>query len=698
MQAKETSFLEFLSIPQQLVVPVYQRRYSWEQKQCRDLWNDISKMVGNQRTHFVGSVVYIKKIENASIIPEHVVIDGQQRLTSISLILRALYEKMKESKNSEIQAEGIKERYLINRNVESEKSLKLLLTKSDREIYQKIIIEGMYNSENSHKVIKNYNFFKKQIDKSEHSPESIFNALQRLSVVDIVLKQPDDNPQLIFESLNATGMDLSPADMIRNYILMGMDTKEQQKMYEIYWKPMEDSFADNTDGEWWFNEFIKAFLTVKNNEVPHKKDIYPKFKEFVRSQDKDIQKIIKEVFEYSRIFEKIAFQKFDDKRINNIVSGIEELELYSAYPFLMKIYIDYEAKLIKDDDELFEIYALTENFLFRRSICEVETNALISTFAAITNAIDKERYLESLKESFIKLKNRGRFPDDKEFSRAFVEKDIYSRKTYKANYLLEKLENFNSNEPISTEKLQIEHIMPQNKNLSEEWKQELGERWSEIQQQYLHTIGNLTKTGYNPKYSDKPFSEKKNMEDGFKDSQLRLNQYLAKLEKWDESEIIQRAKKLLESAVEIWKYPEVSAETLERIRLEEIEIEDEEDEEIFKRNLNEMHEELKNKIDTIITKVEQFDCFSEIKGDSICYYTEEPCVQKTRFVVIRCGRETSMISFRIDPRNFADDEEIREVGGYWFRPKGTERRIRVTKETMEKIFPLIENSYKITKT
>lgn len=696
MHAKETYFLPFLQNPGQFIVPVYQRLYSWKRKQCQQLWDDITKIASDEsKTHFLGSIVYLKKTHNISMISEYHVIDGQQRLTTLSILLFAIFEKLKEKPVEGITSEQLKNYYLINKD-EPEKYFKLLLTKSDRETFTNLI-SGKIEEDTTLRIIKNYQFFKQKIDESKLDVATIFRGIQKLFIVDIALEESVDNPQLIFESLNSTGLDLSPADLIRNYILMGLDTSEQEKMYDTYWKPMEQSFMSEGDSSWYFNKFIKDYLTIKNNEVPIEREIYSKFKEFVQSQNMEVKEIIEDVYNLSKIFVKIAFEKFDEPNINEKIKGINDLDQLVSYPFLMKMYIDFENNLITRE-ELFKIYSLVESFVFRRLICEINPNILNKTFPVIVNEIDPEDYLESVKIALVSLKRKMRFPKDEEFSEHFVQDEIYNYRGYRVDYLFDKLENFGSEEHVETDNLTIEHIMPQNPNLSEEWQKELGPNWKQIQEKYLHTVGNLTKTGYNSTLSDRTFQEKKSTKNGFNDSPLRLNQYLSELDSWNKDEIEKRAEILLSKSLDIWKYPDVSKDILSQIAKEDEIVIDDEDEEddIFEIRLSKVKPELKNQIKNIIEKIESnYDCISEPNKQWLHFYIKKPISQKTRFAGIRCGHKTSMVSFRIVPENFKDTKNTRKVQGYWF-PIGTERRIRVNENTLEEIYKRIKSSYDTT--
>jgi hypothetical protein len=360
---------------------------------------------------------------------------------------------------------------------------------------------------------------------------------------------------LIFESLNSTGLELSQADLIRNYILMDLESKDQANIYNNYWCPMEQSFGQIGYTEQ-FDKFIRYYLTIKSKTgaIPNIRDVYNSFKNYVQKHSEiSIEEIIKDIYRYSKYFVNIAFEKECNHDLNKIIASINQLKVDVAYPFLLEIYDDYIHDLLNQED-LLEIFKLVESYVFRRAVCGIPTNSMNKTFASLSRNVDKNNYLKSIKMAFSKMTSYKRFPDDVEFFREIVVKDIYNFRNCK--YLLGKLENCTrTKELVDTENYTIEHIIPQNLKLSVEWQQDLGDKWQEIQAKYLHTIGNLTLTGHNAKLSDRSFKDKQNMKDGFADSPLYLNKTLAKLDIWNEKEINNRAKILADIAVKVWSFP-----------------------------------------------------------------------------------------------------------------------------------------------
>ena len=568
MKAEETQLLNFLRKPMQLSIPFYQRTYNWKKKECEQLWNDIIS-VGEDDSipgHFIGSIVYVEKgLFQVAALPKLLVIDGQQRLTTLSLLILALSNYIKEENiTSDLKPEKLTNYYLLNIEEEDELKYKLVLTKSDKDSLIKIL-DGMKLTDNdSTRIIENYNYFSEKIEQTDIN--IIYKGLEKLIIIDVSLDRDKDNPQLIFESMNSTGLELTQADLIRNYILMGLDIAKQKEIYENYWFPIENNFGHSAKSGL-FDWFIRDFLTVKIGRIPTTREIYLEFKKY--SSNKDIKEIVKEIHKFSIYYANIALEKEPDKVIRKIFSDINELRVDVAYPFILHLYHDYINRKL-DKDAFIEILHLIESYVFRRAICGVPTNSLNKTFASLYRNIDHKNYLDSLKITLVQHDSYRRMPNDEEFKRELLIKDVYNFRS--RNYLLRKLENHNRKEFVDVESYTIEHIIPQNPNLSNEWKKELGEKWEEIQDMYLHTIGNLTLTGYNSELSDNSFKTKRDMKGGFKDSPIRLNSPLAKLDTWNEKQIKNRAKKLADLAQKIWLFPDVDKEVLDNIKSKEEDI------------------------------------------------------------------------------------------------------------------------------
>ncbi|WQW72825.1 DUF262 and DUF1524 domain-containing protein [Helicobacter pylori] len=555
MKADATTLLGFFEENQnnQFVIPIYQRLYSWEKEQCKQLWDDIIKIGGNDKMngHFIGSILYVRVDDTHS--SPLLIIDGQQRLTTITLLFIALRDHL----NDEVKRKEI-ESYLINSNKDGDKKFRLILSESDKDTLLSLIDKNKRKpSEPSLKIVENFKLFEEWIRKNTDKLETIFKGLEKLMIVWIALKGKDD-PQLIFESMNSKGIELTQADLIRNYIIMETEVKKQEDFYNQYWRAMEENFKQN---EKLFNRFVRHYLTIKTREIPNINKVYEAFKDYQQKEGIEIEDLLKDLQKYCGYFCQIVFKKEADKDLNKALSFLVDLEMDVVYPLLLELYSDYSDGVLSDQDFIPIIY-LTESYICRRAVCGLGTNSLNKVFPFVTKKINKDQYHESIKAHFLSLeKTTGKFPKDSEFRDSLITIDFYHFK--KIKYFLERLEK-DTEEPVDTQKCNIEHIMPQ--TLTPEWQRDLGENFEAIHEKYLHTIGNLTLTGYNNKYSNKSFQEKRDMEKGFKQSPLRLNQSLRGLEVFGEEQIKKRANDLADWALKIWTYPKLDAETLEKYK------------------------------------------------------------------------------------------------------------------------------------
>ncbi|WRC45163.1 DUF262 and DUF1524 domain-containing protein [Helicobacter pylori] len=564
MKAGEATLLEFFEQNQnnQFVIPIYQRLYSWKKEQCEQLWDDIIKTGGNDQIkgHFIGSILYV--LDGNTHSSPLLIIDGQQRLTTITLLCIALRSHLNdEVKILEKFSRKKMESYLINSDKDGDKKFRLILSESDKDTLLSLIDKDRRKpSEPSLKIMENFKLFEKWINENTDKLETIFKGLEKLMIVWIALKKEKDDPQLIFESMNSKGIELTQTDLIRNYIIMETEVEKQEDFYNGYWRAMEEDFKQN---ETLFNKFVRHYLTIKTGKIPNEKRVYVAFKDYQQKEGIEIEDLLKDLQKYCGYFCQIAFKKEDDKDLNKALSFLVDLEMDVVYPLLLELYSDYSDGVLSKQDFIPIIY-LTESYLCRRAVCGIPPNGLNKFFPSFTKKIDKKQYLKSVEEHFGSLTGNQKFPNDFEFKDSFITKELYCRnktKKKKTKYFLERLENFDTKEPVNTQECTIEHIMPQTLNL--EWERDLGENFQAIHEKYLNTIGNLTLTGYNEKYSNNSFQEKRDMENGFKQSPLKLNQSLKDLESFGEKEIEKRANDLADWALKIWTYPKLDAETLE---------------------------------------------------------------------------------------------------------------------------------------
>ncbi len=564
MKADAIKLLDFIGKSQekQFVIPIYQRLYSWGKEHCEQLWDDIVKTGGNDQMngHFIGSIVFVHDGIYTTNYNELLIIDGQQRLTTITLLFIALRNYLNDEDEflEKFSRQKIQNRYLINSDEKGDKKFKLILSEPDRDTLLSLIDENKRKpSEPSLKIMENFKLFEEWIRKNTNKLETIFKGLDKLMVVEISLERGKDNPQLIFESMNSTGKDLTQTDLIRNYILMGLEPEKQKIFYKKYWRAMEEDFKQN---ETLFNQFVRHYLTIKTR-IPNINKVYEAFKDYRQKEGIEIEDLLKDLQKYCGYFCQIAFKKEADKYLNKALSFLVDLEMDVIYPLLLELYSDYSDGVLSNQDFTSIIY-LIESYICRRAVCGLGTNSLNKVFPFVTKKINKDQYRESIKAHFGYLTEKQRFPNNDEFKKLFITIDFYHFK--KNKYFLERLEKFDTKETVNTKECTIEHIMP--KTLTEEWERDLGENFKAIHEKYLNTIGNLTLTGYNEKYSNNSFQEKRDMEKGFKQSPLKLNQSLKDLESFGEKEIEKRANDLADWALKIWTYPKLDAETLEKYK------------------------------------------------------------------------------------------------------------------------------------
>lgn len=565
MKATEAKLLAFLKKSPQFVIPIYQRTYSWTERECVQLWDDIIRAGSDDAisVHFIGSIVYIEAgLSQVSHQAPLLVIDGQQRLTTVTLLLAALSEALGDAEPFDgFSARKLRNYYLLNPEETGERHYKLLLSQTDKVTLTSIVGQNDKPAERSLRVTQNYDLFRDLITSHQSDFVAVCNGLAKLVVVDIALSRDQDNPQLIFESMNSTGRELSQADLIRNFILMGLEPELQTRLYEQFWRPMEVAFgqeAYNTH----FDSFMRHYLTVKTGEIPRLDDVYEAFKGHARAPkiaDAGVETLVKDIRDFAKYYCAMALGAESDPVLKLAFHDLRELRVDVAYPFLLELYHDYVDGLL-GKEELLEAVRLIEAYVFRRAICAIPTNSLNKTFATFTKALKKDRYLESIKVHFLLMPSYRRFPSDDEFKRDMQTRDLYNFRS--RSYWLRRFENHARKERVPVDEYTIEHIMPQSEVLSNAWRIALGDEWERIHQTYLHTLGNLTLTGYNSEYSNRSFKEKRDMDGGFKQSPLRVNAGLGELEDWNEDTIKSRASKLAAQASDVWRAPVMPPDVL----------------------------------------------------------------------------------------------------------------------------------------
>lgn len=557
MESQQIPFMSLINYQNsEFYIPVYQRKYSWTIVQCKQLFDDILRLKTNIHSkHFLGTVIYKKEnLVGGNILLE--IVDSQQRITTTSILLKALadYSKELNCSNDNKFYEKIITQSLTNPFAESLSKTKLKLTSFDSKVYDNLISNSLSNSDLGHPIYANYNYFYNRIKNENENPEEIYDLINRLMIIELSLGENDD-AQATFESVNSTGLRMEDADFIRNYIFLNLNVRAQEEIYENYWSKIENLFENDSKK---LTEFLRIYLTIKCKDIIKETEVYEKFKiNFSKENLITIKNELENILSYAKGYIKILKCKIDDSAINKLIAEINKINIKPFKSVILKLYKDYEdRKIIKEDLE--EGLKLIISYIIRRFFCNLPSNNYNKVSVGVLNNIREKDYLNSIKKYLLTRQGVARFPNDKDFKLGFIIHPIYKKNKDLRNYIIYELENYNQNEILNIESsdLTIEHILPQNKNLCNEWKEELGEDWKEIQNKYLHTIGNLTITGYNSKMSDRPFKDKRDMENGFRDCPARLNSSLRTLENWNESEIVKRADSLFVLAKEKWSFPE----------------------------------------------------------------------------------------------------------------------------------------------
>lgn len=567
MEAAPTKVIQYFYGEKQNLIPLFQRPYTWKEKHWLTFWNDLILQyeLGDEGNHFMGAIVSMPVRSTPVGVNKYLIIDGQQRLTTVSLLLCALrdtLERDKQSQNDKDSVLRIQNVYLTNPHCsEKDDTLKFLPTQVDRVEYSAIVDKFLPKKGNGGQVAKAYHFFMDKL-KGEDSDGTKINAgkmlttlVQCLQVVMINLDGKDD-PYLIFESLNAKGAPLDQADLVRNYVLMRFKHSissggEQERVYNNYWKPLEHALGAN------LSEFLRHYIMKQGDDVT-KTGIYiavTNLLDLKKSAD-EVESEIKSMKRFGDFYASfISPEKETKSSVRTRLENIKEIRLTTSYPLMLCLFDVYEANVI-DEVELEKCLGLIESYAIRRSVCGVPSNALNRLFVQLAkgfyNADDKEfGYFQWLARQLLSLDKNRRFPNNIEFEKSFISENQYRRDH--TPFILRCFEkSFGHKEKVDTTSLSIEHIMPQ--TLCSEWQLMLGDCYTQTHTTFLHTFGNLSLTGYNSEMSNLPFPDKKVL---LQDTHIELNRWVIEQDTWGANEIERRANSLLERANKLWGYPAV---------------------------------------------------------------------------------------------------------------------------------------------
>ena len=552
------------------IIPLYQRNYDWKEENCEQLFQDLMKLHNSDRkSHFFGSIVSSVQLGTE----DRFIIDGQQRITTVSLLLIAMVNAKKEGLIEATDAklvEKIFKRYLVDEYQEDERKVKLKPIKKDMQAFDALLYKPKDQYIKESNVTRNYDFFYDKITRAGLTLDELFETIKKLEVINIRLDE-DDDPQLIFESLNSTGLDLSEADKIRNYLLMSLAPVEQDNLYTRFWNPIEEFTKYEP------SSFVRDYLTMKQGKIGRIDKIYFIFKEYAETANIDRATLLEDMYHYAKIYNHVDTAKVGTDKLNRKLNQLRTLDSTIAYPFFMAFF-DYASKVELAETEIYQVLDVIEAYWARRIICNLPSNALNKVFATlhrdVLNYVDKSSgystnsYIDVLTYVLLKKGGSSVFPSDDEVKGDFKTRQVYKMPVNSRMFILERMENQDNNErhdvvkELTEKNITIEHIMPQ--TLSSKWKATLGDDWERIHEQYLHTMANLTLTGYNSQYSNLTFIEKKNMQKGFKDSAFRLNNFVKSCEQWTETELKARQKELQNVFMRLWPMPTTSFEPLRR--------------------------------------------------------------------------------------------------------------------------------------
>lgn len=538
----------------QYAIPVYQRNYAWPEEQCRKLFDDIIQAYFRNKSHFCGSIVYaLLKHENG--VNYFVIVDGQQRLTTIYLLLKAMID----STESLLEKNGLIGLVFNNDifnplSINMKNKLKLKPVKSDNQQLLYLMNDEFDKIEKKSGIWTNYVVFKNLISEVlDKNPDmtvmDIYKGLDQLICAKIMLES-NDNAQEIFERINSFGVPLNLSDLIRNFVLM--DDPDQDRHYEEYWIKIENAVKEEQ-----MSVFFMNYLNFKCDSFVKNDTAYDEFKKLYREKGYTNESILQEILHYAELYSVFNYGSNQfGPAVNEHLAGLKKLDQTTVYLFLFSIFDDYKANII-DETILGRILTLLLNYSIRRIMCEVNSNSLRGLYKTLYSRIfikpeykTKENYYDAICSFMLQLSSRDVIPAESEFKYALIHNNLY-RKYNLCAFLLDGIEN-QGKEKIITDNLTVEHVMPQNKDLSTAWQKMLGDNWSDDRDQWLHTLGNLTLTGYNSELGDKPFDEKKKLIEQKHTKVVILYEDIQNQTTWNATTIENRAKKLANMIIRLY--------------------------------------------------------------------------------------------------------------------------------------------------
>ena len=623
MQAIGRRFTEIINGNHQFVIPVFQRDYSWTIEQCRQLWQDVlqASSKGQDVGHFMGSIVYVG--ENlSSAFQSWLLIDGQQRLTTMMLLFAALRDYIRASgwsgNEDSPTIEKIDSYYLKNPPESGSRRYKLVLRRRDNSTFQALIdAKDPSNLESncSELLVEAYDFFRSVLAADDCDPDSVYRGIARLSVVDVTLTRGIDNPQLVFESMNSTGVDLKQSDLVRNYLLMGLTDSNQTVLYDEYWSRIEALFLTSENAfDWFLRDYVA--LAKRTTQQIQLDRIYEEFKAFWSSDSETpLEDLLADMLRVARTYASfLGIAPMKRAWLAEAMGHMRSLNTTQGL-LVMRLYDCHEKELLSQD-EFVRAVALIESYLLRRAVLGLQTRNYWSVFARIARDIDPHSAFDSFQVALARLRDNYRFPSDEEFVRGLYERELYGLRVCK--HVLDRLENAGHKEPSPVQNYSIEHIMPQEIENVPEWREMLGDDWSEDHDSWLHRLGNLTLTAYNSTYSNRPFEEKKTVKGGFRQSAVRLNQYVKEQPQWTAPEMHKRATELAQRALTIWVNHQADAARIQAADIRDLQAR------AARRNSSHLKvsDHVRILLDEVLAATQEFGTVIEvIENKSVCCYS-----------------------------------------------------------------------------